>query len=247
MVSDRDATTETFLPPRRRERRAVKAAAALSAVVLAVLGFASYKVAETGRPGKPATAQRAAAVASASSRQPATPSATPATPSAPSAPSASPSPSPSPAAPRAIKPVSAAAFGPGGTSDGDGSAQAEFAIDASMTTDWRTDWYASPRFGNLQPGTGLLIDMGQAVTVNSVDVTLGGISGADLEIRAGNTPTPASLTQVAGASDAGGAVRLKLARPVRARYVLLWFTSLPRDGAGTYQVQVYNVSVTGRP
>ena len=33
--------------------------------------------------------------------------------------------------------------------------------------------------------------------------------------------------------------------PVTARYVLVWFTRLPSDGDGHYQVSVYSVAVDG--
>ena len=42
------------------------------------------------------------------------------------------------------------------------------AIDASRATAWRTDWYTTARFGNLYPGTGLLLDMGHPVTITGV-------------------------------------------------------------------------------
>jgi hypothetical protein len=146
---------------------------------------------------------------------------------------------------RALTPVSAQAFGPNGTADGDGAQQADLAIDGSTATDWRTDWYTTPHFGGLQPGTGLLLDMGKPVTVAKVQVTLGSIPGADLEIRAGDTPQVTSLQPVATATGAVGTVNLTLTTPHKARYVLLWFTALPPDGAGTYQARVYDVTVTG--
>jgi hypothetical protein len=47
------------------------------------------------------------------------------------------------------------------------------------------------------------------------------------------------------ASDAGNLLNLPLTIPSRARYILLWFTRLPPDGAGTYQVFVHQVTVRG--
>lgn len=238
MIGEQDPPTEAIGPVRTRERRTVKAVAALTIVVLAVLGFASYKfVAGVGHTSKTVASRRTAVVTNTPSTQPASPAA--------SSPAASASPAPVPV--RTLKPVSAAAFGPNGTTDGDGAQQAGYAIDGSMVTDWRTDWYATPQLGGLQAGTGLLVDMGTPMTITGVQVTLGSASGANLQIRAGNTAALASLPQVAGATAAGGTVQLPLANPVPARYVLLWFTSLPPDGVGTYQAQVYNVSVTGHP
>ena len=47
------------------------------------------------------------------------------------------------------------------------------------------------------------------------------------------------------ATDASGAMGVRLNVPVHARYVLLWFTALPPSGSGTYQASVYNISVLG--
>jgi hypothetical protein len=42
-------------------------------------------------------------------------------------------------------------------------------------------------------------------------------------------------------------VRLTLATPAQGRYVLVWFTRLPPDPAGTYKAAVYGISVKGHP
>ena len=164
-----------------------------------------------------------------------------------SSPSASKSPSPAATpAPAVLTPVSAAAFGPGGTATGDNPSQAAAAIDGSTSTFWPTNWYATAAFAGLQSGTGLLIDLGRTETIDSVQLTLGAATGADLEMRVGNTPALADLTTVARASDAGGTVPLKPTTPAQGRYVLIWFTQLPPDSSGTFQADVYNVSVQGR-
>jgi cytoskeletal protein RodZ len=164
-----------------------------------------------------------------------------------SSPSASKSSSPSATpAPAVLTPVSATAFGPGGTAGGDNPSQAAQAIDGSTSTFWPTNWYATATFAGLQPGTGLLIDLGKIETIDSVQLTLGATPGADLEMRVGDTPALADLTTVASASNAGGTVPLKPATPAQGRYVLIWFTQLPPDNSGTFQADVYNVSVQGK-
>ena len=89
---------------------------------------------------------------------------------------------------RALAPVSAAAFGVSGAGQGDNPQTAPLAIDGSRATAWRTDWYTTARFGNLYPGTGLLLDMGHPVTVTAARVTLGRAPGADLQLRVGAAP-----------------------------------------------------------
>ena len=70
--------------------------------------------------------------------------------------------------PRSLQPRSAQAFDPYGRPDND--QLAPLAIDRSLTTAWQTDWYASPAFGNLQPGTGLMLDMGRLVTITGAQI-----------------------------------------------------------------------------
>jgi len=146
---------------------------------------------------------------------------------------------------RALTPVGAAAFGSSG-SPGDNSDLAGLAIDGNPATAWHTDWYSSARFGNLYPGTGLLVDMGRPVTVNAAAVTLGRAHGASFQLRVGAAPTLTSLRPVARAVGVGGLVHLRLTRPAQGRYVLLWFTRLPPDPAGTFQEAVYGLQLQGR-
>ena len=166
---------------------------------------------------------------------------------APSHPAHSPSPSPARHMPRPHKlvPVSVSAFGPAGSGSGDNPQTASMAIDASTATAWQTDWYRSAEFGNLKAWTGLLIDMGHAVRITSVRILLGSTRGADLAVRTEKVPSPATDQNQASASDAGGAVRLRLSRPKRARYLLIWLAVLPPDSAGTFQESVYNLVIEG--
>jgi hypothetical protein len=144
-----------------------------------------------------------------------------------------------------LVPVSASAFGPAGPGSGDNPQSASMAIDASTATAWTTDWYHTAQFGGLQTGTGLLIDMGHLVTITSVQIILGRARGADLQVLTGRAPTLTGMRRQASASDVGGAVHLSLARPRRARYLLIWFTRLPADSPGTFQASVYNVRLKG--
>ena len=234
---------QPVMPMRTRERRRVRWTAALAVIVLGVLGFASYKFAAgvghdrhhaavtTPRPVQ----SQPAAVDTTSSTPPATPS-----------PSPSPSPTPTPVAARVLTPASVAAFGPSGTSDGDNPQIATRAISADAATPWYTDWYSTPDI-NGHPGTGLLLDMGRTVTITSVRLSLGRGSGASLQLRAGATPVLTSLRQVATSTGATGTVKLSLAAPVHARYLLIWFTTLPPDTSGTYQASLYGITVQGQP
>jgi cytoskeletal protein RodZ len=239
-------------PPRMPERRRIAWFAALGLAVLAIIGWAGYHFASSAGHS---TGSTAAAAADRASAHPAgaaphaagsgtprpTPTATPST-----APSTAP-PAPAPAPVRALTPASAAAFGPGGPGAGDDPQNAALAISGNPSTPWLSDWYTTAAFGNLQAGTGLLVDMGRPVTITAAQLSLGGFSGAGLQLRAGNVPALADLRPVATAAGAGGTVRLRLATAVRARYVLIWFTKLPQDDEGTFRASVADVRLDGRP
>ncbi|HEX9527110.1 MAG TPA: serine/threonine protein kinase, partial [Streptosporangiaceae bacterium] len=138
-----------------------------------------------------------------------------------------------------------AAFGPAGLVNGDDSQGAALAVAGNPARPWISQWYTTAKFGALKTGTGLLLDMGRTVTVSSVRLSLASRSGADIQLRAGSKPIPTWLPQVASAANAGGAVRFQLSAPAHVRYVLIWFTRLPPDNAGTYQASVYQITVQG--
>ncbi len=140
-------------------------------------------------------------------------------------------------------PVGATAFGPLGPASGDDPQSAPLAVDSSNSTAWKSDWYRSAALGNAQSGTGLLVDLGRLVKVATVVIRLGEPRGANLRVIAELSPHPPTSHGLAHITDAGGLVRIRPTRPVRARYLLIWFTKLPPDGTGTFQVSVYNVGV----
>ena len=235
--------TEPVTPIRVPERRLLSWTAALGLALIVGLGFVAYQfLASSHRAVSAAAPDRAhpAARHHATEGRPApTPTHTHTSPAA----------GPASALPpvRALSPASAAAFGPGGTSRGDDPQRARLAIDRSPATAWHTDWYTTAHFGNLYRGTGLLVDMGRQVTITAVQLRLGSAPGAGVQLRVGAAPALADLPAVARAANASGVVRLRPARPAPGRYLLIWFTSLPRDPAGTFQASVYNLRPEGRP
>jgi hypothetical protein len=148
---------------------------------------------------------------------------------------------------RTLTPVSAAAFGPSGTGQGDAPQLAPLAIDGHPATAWHTDWYATASFGGLYAGTGLLLDMGRTVTIMAARITLGPDQAASFQLRVGDAPLLAALASAVQAVDTSGVVDLRLTAPAHGRYVLIWFTRLPRDPAGTFQASVYDIRLEGQP
>jgi cytoskeletal protein RodZ len=239
------------MPLRKRERRRVRWSAVLAVLVLAILGFASYKfisgvgahpaAAASPRPSPPGGPTNPPA--SAPAVQGSTAQSTSAQASASQA-ATSPAPSATPVPVQVLPPTRVSAFGPAGTADGDNPQRAAFAIGGNPAQPWTSQWYATAHFGALKQGTGLLLDMGRPVTVASVRLSLV-YSGADIHLRAGSKPVPDSLHSVALVSDASRTAQLRPGAPVHVRYLLIWFTKLPPDNAGTYRAAVYKIIVQG--
>lgn len=186
----------------------------------------------TGAPASPATSPKATA----SSTRP-TASAS----SSPTASSSSPAVATGPAVTLTV--ANATAFGPDGTSDGDNPGMASRVLRGGGA--WDSSWYATAEFGHMQSGTGILLDMGHAVMVNSVGLVLGTAAGADVQVRLGDAADLDSMSTAANMPDARGTLHLPLSSPASARYVLIWFTRLPVKSPGKYQVSLYKATVDG--
>jgi len=219
------------------------------ALAVVVLGFLALRLLAGGSPAAaPSAAGTQAATGDNAGRSRPGPAAKASQPAAiaPSpAPKASPSgaPSPAPAQPaRSLAPVRVRSFGPHG---GDNPQLAHRVLGGRHPAGWHSDWYASARFGNLYPGTGLLLTMGRTVTITGARIDLGNTTGASLELRVGGKPALAHMPAVARASGVGGVLRLHLSRPARGRYILVWFTRLPADSSGTFQAHVHHISLQG--
>ena len=225
------------LQPRRTLSGRFWAVALIVAVAIALL---IYFLVSGGSPPParhPASSHHSAGAAA--SHRSATPPRSSASSSAPS------SSAPPPTAAATLSPVSVAAFGPGGTAQGDNPTQASLAIDGRSGSGWHTDWYSSPNLSGMQSGTGLILDMGKSVRVTSATLLLGAAAGGTVQLRAGNAPALADLPVVAQAQNPGRTLTMSVSSPVTARYLLVWFTSLPPDNSGTYQAYVYNVRLSG--
>jgi hypothetical protein len=213
-------------------------------VVLGVVGVAGGQIVAKLRHTIAAPAPTATAVPPRTAAL-ATPSPTP-TP-VPTTPSPSPSPSPKVVSARALAVRSVAAYGPAGPADGDHPEKAQNLLTPGAGDPWETDWYASAKFGMLQTGTGLLLDMGHPVTVTSLRIRLDSTPGASLQIRVGDQTAFSDLAPKASTQDAGGTLTLHIRRPARAQFVLIWITKLPPSGGGQFRESVYSVAAFGRP
>ncbi|MGC0312250.1 serine/threonine protein kinase [Kitasatospora acidiphila] len=120
--------------------------------------------------------------------------------------------------------------------------------DGDPTTAWTTEGYLDD-LPTLRHGVGLLVDLGAVKSVSSVEVQfLGGATGVQLQVPTGTPSTaPTRHEDFAAPLAATTATDAKfpLAGPVHTRYLLIWLTSLPKDGDGSYRGQVAEIKVAG--
>ena len=196
-------------PPRPGRKWTVGVAALIVVfVALAAYGVVSGGIASAGRPSAPRTAAQAAPSPTvAASARSATPVASPgaaiiSSPAASASPAARATSSPAHSAVRAsvLTVASAAAYGPDGTSDGDHPGLAPGIVNGGDGQAWNSSWYASPEFGNLQSGTGLMLDMGETVNLSRVQLVLGAPVGRTFRFGWATRSRPARPTWAAPCS-----------------------------------------------
>jgi hypothetical protein len=102
----------------------------------------------------------------------------------------------------------------------------------------------------LKKGPGLILDMGRPASISSITITSGRQRGADVSVEVGSAdalaaaPLPAFRT-VGRADGIGRTYIMKVARPVRGRYVLIRFTKLPSADAGRIKAKAFHIVVRG--
>jgi len=173
---------------------------------------------------------------------------------APTASSAPPTSAPAPGTPsgEVVKIASVRDFDPQGDTREENRDQVGLAIDGKDATRWSTVTYkGNPRLGGIKRGVGLVVDLGAAHQVGSVKLRLSG-DDTDVQLRvpasdpATTTTAPMgsdkSWRTVASRSGAGSSATLTPDSPVTTRFVLVYLTSLPKEGSG-YKGGIYEAEV----
>ncbi len=141
-------------------------------------------------------------------------------------------------APTAIKAASVNSFNPYNQPPGDDNAsKVGLASDGNPATAWETDPYSrSPKFGNLKPGSGLIFDMGSAVTIRQIRISTP-TPGISLQVLAADSPSEAqnSMTVVGSESHTGSSMTVSSASKTPHRYWVVWLTELAPTSSGQYQ------------
>jgi putative peptidoglycan lipid II flippase len=157
-----------------------------------------------------------------------------------------------PAKPKKLTIASARDFDPQGEDKTENPDEVRLAYDGDPATRWRTvQYFGSPKLGNLKRGVGLVLDLDTPQPVRSVQLKLSGADTA-VEFRVpetdpAQTPRPPMSSDkrwrtVAAESKAGQSATLTAEQDVTTRYVLVYLTSLPKEGNG-YRGGIYEVEV----
>ena len=134
-------------------------------------------------------------------------------------------------------------FDPGGD-DSESPNLVDNAIDDRNKTAWVTAPYPN---ANMYPkdGVGLIMDMGTVRSFRALDLKLYG-NGSDFQVLASKKKVDSvedyrKVVEITGASNS---IKVRTPKPVRARYVMIWFTGLPYDGAN-YVGGIRDVKIEG--
>ncbi|MBB1495060.1 murein biosynthesis integral membrane protein MurJ [Propioniciclava sp. MC1595] len=158
---------------------------------------------------------------------------------------------PTPDAPYAL--VSARDFDPAGDG-GDGVEnpdQARYVMDGDPTTAWTTERYGrSANFNGRKPGAGVVVDLGEVKEVSWVTVDVGpGPTTADIRVPADPMATEPPMEsesqwrRIDGFTASTGAVQVKLDATIETRWLLVYLTAMPRDGAN-YVGSIHEIRVS---
>jgi putative peptidoglycan lipid II flippase len=158
----------------------------------------------------------------------------------------------SPAQPQKLTIAGARDFDPQGEDKTENPDEVRLAYDGDPATRWRTvQYFGNPKLGNIKRGVGLVLDLETPQQVRSVHLTLSG-TGTAVEFRVpktdpAQTPQPPMSSDkrwrtVAAESKAGQSATLTTEQDVTTRYVLVYLTSLPKEGNG-YRGGIYEVEI----
>ena len=124
----------------------------------------------------------------------------------------------------------ASGFDPQGD-DEERNSEAARVYDGDKGTSWTSEGYATPSFGGLKKGVGVLLDLGQPTQVTKAVLELGS-KNLDVTVYAAPDGTLDGATEIGSKSGATGTVTLTGPNNLpKTDYVIVWFTSLAPDGS----------------
>ncbi|MDO5533147.1 MAG: murein biosynthesis integral membrane protein MurJ [Propionibacteriaceae bacterium] len=129
--------------------------------------------------------------------------------------------------------------------------QARFVMDGDPSTAWTTERYGrSSNFNGRKPGAGVVVDLGAVRDVSWVTVDVGsGATSAEIRVPADLAVTEVPMgsrdewRRLEGFTASTGAVEVKLPEAVQTRWLLVYITAMPRDGAN-YVGSIHEIRVS---
>ncbi|MEV5382893.1 protein kinase family protein [Streptomyces sp. NPDC052721] len=107
--------------------------------------------------------------------------------------------------------------------------------DGDTSTYWKTKSFnEGPTIAPFKPGVGIVYDLGSAekLSTATVDLRYGG-DHTTVELYTADSLSPASLdsmTKIGSVTTTGTTATVKVTKPVKTRYVLVWLTAVPNSG-----------------
>ncbi|MEU6481337.1 protein kinase family protein [Streptomyces sp. NPDC047017] len=125
--------------------------------------------------------------------------------------------------------------------------------DGNPSTSWRTSTFLDgPPLAPLKPGVGIVYDLGSAQQLSTASIGLqygGDHTTVQLYAADSLSPSPASLDsmrRIGEVRTSGTTATVKVSKPVKSRYVLVWLTALPYSGSdpSSYAGAGYKQAIT---
>jgi hypothetical protein len=123
--------------------------------------------------------------------------------------------------------------------------------DADSSTYWRTkSFYDGPEMKpSFKPGVGIVYDLGSAKQISSASIGLRFAGDhTTVTLYAADSLSPAgpvdSMRKLGTATTSGDSASVKIGKPVKTQYVLVWFTALPYAPGDQYSGSGYKQAVT---
>jgi hypothetical protein len=129
--------------------------------------------------------------------------------------------------------------GPYDPPPGDGvedNGRLSLATDGNPATAWATEWYATPQFGSLKSGVGLVVDAGKPVRLRSLTVQ-SDTPGFTAVVKAGSS-AHGPFSAVSQQQTVGRTTTFSLDVPSPQEYYMLWVTMLPGDSGPHFHADV---------
>jgi hypothetical protein len=140
-----------------------------------------------------------------------------------------------------VKAVAAYDPSPGDGTEDDGALS--LATDGDPSTAWSTETYATAGFGNLKHGVGIVLDAGKNAAIGSLTLQ-SDTPGFRAEVLAGPSPD-GTFRPVSKQATVGGRTTFPLTPRTRARYLLVWITSLAPGSGPKFRADVNRVTARG--